>query len=243
MEGASIRPSRPPPHRHPVIPNPLFSIQLPTVQSSLEGRENSEKSSHQNLLASRHRSSKENGSFKDKKRQLSSTSPKQERKERTVGRNNSCVHRSGHSRAPEQPLVVHTEPQRKARCLGLSPATNGAPLVTRTFSFSLSPPYNISESKTQPSPALRLHISRSYLPKTAVEPQNRIPTQARTSLHGPLPSLGILSLRPNIVARTITNTYPGFSSHSSFHRHRFFLHSSRQSTTQKKEVAVEEHKR
>ncbi|XP_076012503.1 tubulin monoglycylase TTLL3 [Genypterus blacodes] len=242
VEGASIRRSRPPPHRQTAIPNPLVSIQLPSVQSSSEGREMTEKLPHQNhhTVAFRHRSSKENRSFGDKKRQLSSTPPKQEHKGRTLGRNHSCVHRSGPSQAPEQLLVVQTEPQRKARCLGLSPAPNGAPLVTRTFSFSLRSPNNISESKTLPSPALRLHISRSYLPKTAVALQHRTPTQARASLQGPLPSLDVCSLRPNIVARTKTN--PGFSSHSSFYRHRFFLHSSGKSASQKKEVAVEEHK-
>ncbi|KAF7659892.1 hypothetical protein LDENG_00291510 [Lucifuga dentata] len=246
VEGAPIRSSRPlAPHRHPVISNPPQSIQPPSEQSSSERHEKTEKSlDHKSYAVSQpHRLDKENRSVGEKKRQLPLTSPNREHEGRTVSHSTSFGRRSCRSQAFEQSLVVHTEPERKARCLGLSLINNRASLVTRTLSFSLSPPYSISDSKTQASPVLRSQLSRSYLAQTAAEPQHRTHTWASSSLQGPLPSLEVFSLRPNIVAGTVTSHYPAFSSHSSFHRHRFFLHSSHSSRMVKKqEVAQEEYK-
>ncbi|XP_071775568.2 tubulin monoglycylase TTLL3 [Centroberyx gerrardi] len=244
VEGALIRHSRPAPHRHPVIPDPPLSTQLLSVQSSSEGVERTDKSSsHKPYAASacRH-SGKENQSVGEKKRQLLSASPKREREGRRTGQKTSSGHRSCRSLAPEQPLVVHTEPQRKARRLGLSLSGSGAPLVSRTLSFSLSPPYSMSDSKSQPNPVLGSQSSRPYLPRTAFEPQHRALNRGLPSLHGPLPALEIFSLRPNIVAGAVASRCPALSSHPSLHRHQFILNSHRQTMARYKGGGTGEHK-
>ncbi|TKS71553.1 Tubulin monoglycylase TTLL3 [Collichthys lucidus] len=234
VEGAPIRPSRPPLNRQNIISNQPLTIQCPSGKSSSEevetahhkaaGRKSSAVSTFQLP-----RSGKENRADGEKKRQLISASPKRERGEgRTEVQNTSCVRRSGRSLVSEQPLVLHTEPQRKARRLGLSLGANGTILVPRSLSFSLSPPQNISECKSQPIPGHGSHISRSFFPQTAFEPQHRTSTRVFPSLRGPLPTLQVLSLRPNIVAGTTVSRNPNVSSHPSVHRHQMILCSRRQ---------------
>ncbi|KAI3370176.1 hypothetical protein L3Q82_024961 [Scortum barcoo] len=240
VEGAPIRQSRPPLHRQNVISNPPPTIQFPSGQSPSEEVETTQKpsglkSSADSVFCS---SGKENRAVGEKKRQLTSTSPKREREGKTEVQNISCVRRSCRGLASEQPLVVNTEPQRKARRLGLGLGANGATLVPRSLSLSLSPPHRMSDCKSQPNPGHGAHISRSFLPQTACEPQHRTSSRIFPSLRGPLPTLEVLSLRPNIVA----GPNPNLSSHPSVHRHQLCLHSQRQSMANHKRECKGEHK-
>ncbi|XP_033483383.2 tubulin monoglycylase TTLL3 [Epinephelus lanceolatus] len=241
VEGAPIRRSRPPFHRQTVISNRPLTIQFPSDQSSSEELETTHKASGQKsyTVPAFHRSGKEN---REKRRQVTSTSAKRECEKRTEVQKTSFVRRSSHSVACEQPLVVHTEPQRKARRLALSLGATGATLVPRSLSFSLSPPHNMSECKSQASPGHGSHISRSFIPQTAFEPQHRTPTRVFPPLRGPLPTLEVFSLRPNIVARTTDCRNPNLSSHPSVHRQQLFLCSQRQSMSKLKGEHTWEHK-
>ncbi|KAM3877862.1 tubulin monoglycylase TTLL3 [Diretmus argenteus] len=228
VEGASIRRSRPSLYRHPVIPDPLLTSQLSSDQSSSEEVERTDTpSSHKPCAASAcHHSGKENQSFGEKTRQLSSASPKRECVGRTMGcPNTSSSRRSGHSLAPEQPLVVHTEPRRKSRHLGSSLRGSGAPLLPRTLSCSLSLPYSMSDSKPQNNPILGSQNSRLFLPQTAVEPQHRALNRGLSSLHGPLPALEVFSLHPKPVVGKLASRCPALSSYSSLHRDQLYPHS------------------
>ncbi|XP_042258997.1 tubulin monoglycylase TTLL3 [Thunnus maccoyii] len=231
VEGAPIRRSRPPLQRQTVISNTPLAVHFPSEHLSSEEVENTHKPSGQKSCAvsAFRRSGKENRAVGEKKRQLTSDSPKREQEGRTEVQNTSCVRRSCRSLVSEQPLIIHTEPWRKARRLGLS--LNGATLVPRSLSFSLSPPHSFSDCKTQIKPGRRSHISRSFLPLAASEPQHRTSTRLFPSLQGQLPTLEVFSLRPNIVAGTVACRNPTFFSHSSVHRHQLFLHSYRQTVT------------
>ncbi|XP_051270312.1 tubulin monoglycylase TTLL3 isoform X2 [Dicentrarchus labrax] len=245
VEGAPIRRLRPPLHRQTVISNPPLSIQFPSDQPLSEEAETThQKPSVQksSTVLAFHRSGKENRAVGEKKRQLISVSPKRECEGRTEVQNTSCVRRSCRSLASEQPLVVHTEPQRKARRLGLSLGANGVTLVPRSLSFSLSPPHSTSDCKSQPNPGHGSHISRSFFPQTAFEAQRRTSTRVVPSLRGPLPTLEVLSLRPNIVAGTTACRNPNMTSHPSIHRHQLFLCSGRQSMGKYKRECAGEHK-
>lgn len=241
VEGAPIRRSRPP-HRQAVISNPPLTIQFPSDQSSSEEVETIHKSSGQesSKVSGFCRSGKENRAVGEKKRQLTSTTPKRERERRTEVQKTSYVRRSCRSLVSEQPLAVHAEPQRKAQRLGLG--VNGATLVPWSLSFSLSPPYSMARCKYQPSPGHGSHISRSFLPQTAFERQHRTSTQVFPSLRGPLPTLEVFNLRPNIVAETTGFLNPHMSSHFSVHRHQLILCSRRQSVAKYKGECREEHK-
>ncbi|XP_054472223.1 tubulin monoglycylase TTLL3-like, partial [Anoplopoma fimbria] len=240
VEGAPIRRSRPLLHRQTVIFNPTLAIQSPLDQSLSEKVETSQKPSGQrsNAVSAFRHSGKENLAAGKIKRQLTSTSPKSEPEGKTDVKNTSCVNRSCRSLACEQPLVVHTEPQRKAQRWGLSFGANGVTLVPRSFSFSLSPPH----SKSQADPGHGSHISRSFFPQTAFEPQHRTPNRVFPSLRGPLPTLEVLSLQPNIVVGTTACRNPNLSSHPSVPRHQLFLCSRRQSTAKFKGECTGEHK-
>lgn len=243
VEGSPIRRSRPPLHRKIVISNPSLTIQLPSDQSPSEEVEMTQKPSGQKSSAVSvfRRSGKENRAVGEKKRQLISTSPKRDREGRTEVQNTSCVRRSCRNLASEQPVVVHTEPQRKARRLGLCHGANGATLVPRSLSFSLSPPHRMSDCKSQPNPGHGSHISRSFLPQTAFEPQHRTSTRIFPSLQGHLPTLEVFSLRPNIVAGSAACRNPNLSSHPSVHRHQLSLRSRRQSMARYKGECTGEH--
>ncbi|XP_074489166.1 tubulin monoglycylase TTLL3 isoform X1 [Sebastes fasciatus] len=244
VEGAPIRRSRPPLHRQTVISNPPLDIQFPPDQSLSGEVETTHKpSGHKSYAVSTFRhSGKENRSAGEKKRQLTSTSPKREAEGRPDVQTTSCVSKSRRSLAREQPLVVHTEPQRKARRLGLSLGANGATLVPRSLSFSLSPPHSMKDCRSQANPGHGSHISRSFLPQTAFEAKHRTPTRVFPSLRGPLPTLVVFSLRPNIVAGATACRNPNLSSHPSVHRHQFFLCSQRQSMGKYKRECTGEHK-
>ncbi|XP_030274535.1 tubulin monoglycylase TTLL3 isoform X2 [Sparus aurata] len=234
VEGAPIRRSRPL-HRQTVFSNPSLTIQFPSDQSSSQDKETSHKPSRQNpSTVSFHVSGKENRAVGEKKRQLTLTSPKREHEGRTEVQNRSCVRRSCRSLASEQTLATHTEPQRKARRFGMSLGANGVTLVPRSLSFALSPPPSTSDCKSTPSTGHRSHISRPFLPQTALEPQHRTSAGVFPSLRGPLPTLEVLSLRPNIVVGTIACQNPNVSSHPSIPRHQFFLCSQRQSVAKHK---------
>lgn len=222
VEGAPLRRSRPPLHRQTVFSNPSLTIQFPSDQSSSQDNETSRKPSRQNpSTVSFHVSGKENRAVGEKKRQLTSTSPKRESEGRTEVQNRSCVRKSCRSLASEQTLATHAEPQRKARRFGMSLGANGVTLVPRSLSFAPSPPPSTSHCKSMPSTGHRSHVSRSFLPPTAFEPQHRTSTGVFPSLRGPLPSLEVFSLRPNIVVGTIACRNPNVSSHPSIPRHQF----------------------
>lgn len=245
VEGAPIRRLRPPLHRQTVISNPPLTIQFPSDQPLSEEAETAhhkpfvQKSS---TVLAFHHSGKENRAVGEKKRQLISISPKRECEGRTEVQNMSCVRRSCRSLASEQPLVVHTEPHRKAQRLGLSLGANGVTLVPRSLSFSLSPPHSMSDCKSQPNPGHGSHISRSFFPQTASEAQRRTSTRVFPSLRGPLPTLEVLSLRPNIVAGTTACRNPNLTSHPSVHRHQLFLCSGRQGVGKYKRECASEQK-
>lgn len=243
VEGAPIRQSRPSFHRT-IISNPPLTIQFPSEQSSSEEVEATHKPSGQKSSAGStiRRSGKENRAVGEQKRQVTSTSPKREREGRAEVQHTSCVRRSRRSLASEQPLVVHIEPQRKARRLGLSLGANGATLVPRSLSFSLTLHQSLSDCKSQPNPGHGSHISRSFLPQTAFEPQRRTSTRVFPSLRGPLPTLEVFSLRPNIVAGTTACRHPNLSSRPSVHGHQLFLHARWQSMTRYKGECTGEHK-
>ncbi|KAM7422418.1 hypothetical protein PAMA_010459 [Pampus argenteus] len=240
VEGAPIRRSRPPLHRQTVISNAPLTIQFSSDYSSSEEVGSTDKPSGQksSAISAFCHSGKENRVVGEKKRQLTSASPKREHEGRTAVQNTSSVRRSCRSLISEQPLVTHIEPQRKARRLGRGLSGNGATLVPRSLSFSLSPPHSISDYKTQNKPGHGSHISRSFLPPAASEHQHRTSTRVFTSLQSQLPTLEVVSLRPNIVACR----NPTFSSYSTFHRRELFFHSYRQTVAKCKDCTGTGHK-
>ncbi|XP_008305261.1 tubulin monoglycylase TTLL3 [Stegastes partitus] len=239
VEGASIRRSRPLLNRQTVASDtPLIDL-FPSDQPSTEETKHKPLGQKPHTVAAFCRSGKEN---QETKRQLTSTCPKRECEMRAAVQNTSCVRRSSRSLACEQSLVVHSEPQRKARRLGLSFRANGTTLVPRSLSFSLSPPHSKSEGKPQFTAGSGSRISRSFLPQTTFAPRHRISKQAFPSFQGPLPSLEVLHLRPNIVAGTTVCRKSAFSAHPSDHKHQLFLHSQRQSTARHKGENTGEHK-
>lgn len=228
VEGAPIKRSRPLLHRRTVISNATLTIQFPSEHLSSEEVKIKHKPSGKKSCAVSTfcRSDKENQPVGEKKRQLTSVSPKRECEGRTEVQN-YCVRRSCRNLVSEQ-LVIRNEPQSKARRLGLSLSGNEATLVPSSLSFSLSPPHSFSDCKTQNKPRHGSHTFRSFPPLAASQPQHRTSTQVFPSLHGPLPTLEVFSLRPKIVVGTIACRNPTLSSHSSFHRHQLFLRSCRQ---------------
>ncbi|XP_071350472.1 tubulin monoglycylase TTLL3 isoform X2 [Trachinotus anak] len=245
VEGAPVRRPKPLLHRQTAISNVPLTIQFPSDRTSSEEVETTHKLSGQKphaVAAFRH-SGKENRIVGEKKTQPTSTSPKRVCEGRTDihnTQNTSCVRRSCRGLLSEQPLVVPTEPQRKARRLGLG--ANGATLVPRSLSFSVSPPHSMPHCKTQPNPGHGSYISRSFLPQTAFEAQHRTSTKVFPSLQGPLPTLEIVSLRPNVVTGAAACHYPTLSSHPSLHRHHLFLRSHRQSVAKCKRDCTAEDK-
>ncbi|XP_059184415.1 tubulin monoglycylase TTLL3 [Centropristis striata] len=237
VEGAPLRRSRP--HRQTVISNIPLTIQFPPDQSLSEDTETSHQPSHykSHSVPSFHCSGKENRAVGEKKRQLTLTSPKREREGRTEVP--SFTRRSSRSLTCNQPLVVHTEPQRKARRLALGFGANGVTLVPRSFSFSLSPPHSMSDCKSQANPSHGAHISRAFLTQTAFEPQHRT-TRVFPSLRGPLPTLEVFSLQPNITAGATACRNPNVSSNPNVHK--LMLCSQRQSMAKHKEEFTVQHK-
>ncbi|XP_047437812.1 tubulin monoglycylase TTLL3 [Mugil cephalus] len=235
VEGAPIKRSRPLLQRQTVISDAPLTGHFASGQSFPEKIETKPKIFGQKphtVAAFRH-TGKEN---QEKKRQLTCTSPKRECEVRAEFQNTSNVRRSCRSMMYEQPLVVHTEPQRKARRLGSSQRVNRTTLVPRSLSFSLSPLH----SKPQVKPH-RGGISRSFLPQTNFEPQHRTPTRGFPSFQGPLPSLEVFRLRPNIVAGTTACCNSVFTSHPSLHKHQLFPQSQRQGITRFKGEHKGEH--
>lgn len=241
VEGAPIRRSRRT-YRQMVISNPPFTIQSPSEQSSSVEVETTMKSSGQESseVSAFCYSGKENRAVGEKKKTLKSASPKQECKGRTEVQNTSFVRRAHRSVVSEQSLAVQTETQRRTQRLGLG--ISGAALIPWSLSFSFSPSHRMPLCKCQPSPSHGSHFSRSLLPQTAFERQHRTSTQMFPSLSGPLPTLEVFSLQPNIVAGTTTFHNPYMSSHSSLHRNQLVLCSRRQSMAKYKRGCREEHK-
>uniref|UniRef100_A0A3Q3XSJ4 Tubulin tyrosine ligase-like family, member 3 n=1 Tax=Mola mola TaxID=94237 RepID=A0A3Q3XSJ4_MOLML len=207
VEGAPVRRTRPP-HRRTVSSNPL------SVQHKSSGQEASK-------LSSFCHSGMEN---REKKRQLTSLSPKRECEGRKEAQN---IHRSSWGLVSKQPLAPQAEPRRKVQCLGLG--ASGATLVPWSLSSSLSPPHSVVRFKCQPSQGHGSYISRSFFPQTAFESQNKNSNQVFPSLSGPLPTLDIFSLPRNIVAGAAAFHSPNLFSRSNIDRRRSFLCSQKQS--------------
>uniref|UniRef100_A0A8D0B2B3 Tubulin tyrosine ligase-like family, member 3 n=1 Tax=Sander lucioperca TaxID=283035 RepID=A0A8D0B2B3_SANLU len=141
------------------------------------------------------------------------------------------------------PLTIQFPPdQSSSEEVEMTLGANGATLVPRSLSFSLCPPHSMSDCTSQANPGHGSHISRSFLPQTAFKPQHRTPTRVFPSLQGPLPTLEVFSLRPNIVAGSTACCNPNMSSHPSHHRHQLFLCSQRHSMAKYKGEFTGEHK-
>ncbi|XP_068171562.1 tubulin monoglycylase TTLL3 isoform X2 [Antennarius striatus] len=229
VEGARLRRLRPA-HRQTVLSN--LPITIPTDQSSSQEDETAQKPSGQIFPASSFHCS-----CKGKKKQLSSksASPKRGHRGTTEVHNTSHVCKSHFSLAFEQPLVIQSEPQRKAQRLGVG--TNGISVVPWSLSFSLSSRHGTSGCKRQMKPDHDLHISRTFLRHTAVEPRQRTSSQVVPSLQVPLPALKVFSLRPNIASGIVANRSP----QTCIHNHQSFLCTRRQSKFRFKGEHKEEH--
>lgn len=177
-----------------------------------------------------------------KKSQMTSTCPKREH-DRKAERQNTCpVRKSCRSVACEQPASVHTEPQKKAQRLGLRRRVSGATLVPRSLSFSLDPACCTSEGKHQSIHHHASHTSKSFLSQRSSEPQHKISSRVFPSLQGPLPTLEIFQLQPNIVTGTNVCHNSAFLSHPTTHKHQLCLNSQRQVKARHKGELTEEHK-
>uniref|UniRef100_A0A3P9BJ08 Tubulin tyrosine ligase-like family, member 3 n=1 Tax=Maylandia zebra TaxID=106582 RepID=A0A3P9BJ08_9CICH len=164
-----------------------------------------------------------------KKSQMTSTCPKREH-DRKAERQNTCpVRKSCRSVACEQPASVHTEPQKKAQRLGLRRRVSGATLVPR-------------KGKHQSIHHHASHTSKSFLSQRSSEPQHKISSRVFPSLQGPLPTLEIFQLQPNIVTGTNVCHNSAFLSHPTTHKHQLCLNSQRQVKARHKGELTEEHK-
>lgn len=223
MEGAPIRQSRPP-HRQ------LITTQLFSEQSSSEMTETIQKCSGEESseVAAFCCSDKENQAVGEKKKQQQTArTAKRACEGRTDVQKTSYARRSRHGLVSEQPPVAHAEPQRKSQRLGLG--YNGAPLVPLNLSFSLGPPDRVAHCKCQPRPGHANHISRSFLPHFAtLERKHRTTSQVLPSLRGPLPTMEVFRLRPNIVAGSSLFHNPNMSTCSTVRRQQLFHCSRRQ---------------
>ncbi|XP_053724365.1 tubulin monoglycylase TTLL3 [Synchiropus splendidus] len=106
------------------------------------------------------------------KRQLTS-SPKRDQHGRTGVSRMSCTRRFSRSLGPELPLVMNTEPQSKARCLGLAHGSNVTTLVPRSLSLSLIPPQSKQDSKMQNKHRHETRTSVQNAAQTASAPHCR----------------------------------------------------------------------
>ncbi|KAM8915397.1 tubulin monoglycylase TTLL3 [Spinachia spinachia] len=204
VEGAPVRRSRHRLHKHTGFPSPILATHFPPDQSQ-------KTSSQTYALDAFCHSGKEKQTAVEKKRQRTKTSFRLEREGRTDVQNTSRV---------DAPLMVHTEPQRKAQRLGWGLGAKVPTLVPRSFSFSLGAPVNTGH---QPL------VSRSVLPQTAFRPQQRSPVGGFPSIPGPLPTMEVFSLRPRIVSGTSACRNPRSFTHHSVRRRPLFLRPQRQS--------------
>ncbi|XP_039884775.1 tubulin monoglycylase TTLL3 [Simochromis diagramma] len=177
-----------------------------------------------------------------KKSQMTSTCPKREH-DRKAERQNTCpVRKSCRSVACEQPVSVHTEPQKKAQRLGSRRRVSGATLVPRSLSFSLDPACCTSEGKHQSIRHHASHTSKSFLSQRSSEPQHKISSRVFPSLQGPFPTLQVFQLQPNIVTGTNVCHNSAFLSHPTTHKHQLCQNSQRQVKARHKGELTEEHK-
>ncbi|KAL6111570.1 ttll3 [Pungitius sinensis] len=221
VEGAPVRRSRHRPHKQTAFCSPTLATHFPLDQSLSEKAETTHKC----------HSGKEKQTAVDKLSQLTTTSSGLEREGGPDIQNTSCVDISCRSLAWDHPLMVHTEPRRKAQRLGLGLGGKVPTLVPRSFSFSLSPPVN---------PGHQPLISRAVVPQTALKLQQRSPRRSFPSLRGPLPTMEVFSLQPSIVSGTSACRNPRLSSHHSVHRRQLLLRSQRQSMAIFREERTEE---
>lgn len=240
VEGAPIRRSRPP-HRQIVISHPALTLPLSSDQSSPEEGETKHKSSDQESRdVSFCRSGKENRAVAEKKRQPASSTPKRQHGGEREVQKSAYVRRSCRSLVSEQPVPLHTEPQRKAQRLGLG--VSGATLVPWSLSFSLNRSHSMAHCKCQPSPGHESHMTRASPAQISFERHQRTSAPIFPSLKGPLPTLEVFSLRPNVVARTAVVHNRHLSSHSGIHSHPLVVCSRRRSMAKLKAESREEHK-
>lgn len=183
VEGAHIRRSKPS-HRLPAIPNPPHAAPFPPQQPPVSGTTvPTWKTSVNKAAAPFLPSEKEN---------------------RTV----AAVQKASRVRRPRRGrgCMSHSVPRRKSQRLVL--VDNSAPLVPWNLSFTLSPPDGAPphgcQSRLQPPVS---HTSRSLPQCAALERKSSNTSttstrhQALPSLEVPLPTMQVLSLRPNICRR------------------------------------------
>lgn len=183
VEGAPIRRSKPP-HRLPAIPNPPQAAPFPPDQPPASETADStwKVSCEQVSRAAAVPSDKENRTVRD----VQKTS-----RVRQSRRGQGCT--------------SHSEPLRKSQRWGLG--DKSAPLVPWNLSFTLCPPDRAPPGRCQPrlQPPVS-HTSRSSQPQcAALERKSRSTTtrqQALPSLRGPLPTMEVFSLQPNVCGRT-----------------------------------------
>lgn len=219
VEGAAVRRSK-----H--LPQPCLSIQFPSDQTSSVQDVRTRQPSLQQLhrVTSCGLSCKENQTVRDKKTQTATTSTKKLHERRREIHNSQNPPRP---RDSDQPRAAGTVTQRKKQRLRHS--ANRTSLVPRSLSFSLG-----STQKPKPSQQLPTsHVTRFSLPQAVAESQHRTPPRACPSLQGPLPTLDVFSLKPNVVSGAAACL--SLSSHRSFYRHHSFLCPRRQTMAKYKE--------
>lgn len=183
VQGAPIRRSKPP-HRLPAIPNPPQTAPFPPDQPpASETADSTWKMSCEEVSrAATVPSDKENRTVRDVQKAA-----------------RVCQSRRG------QGCTSHSEPLRKSQRLGLG--DKSAPLVPWNLSFTLCPPDRAPPGGCQPRllPSVS-HTSGSSHPQcAALERKSRSTTtrqRALPSLRGPLPTMEVFSLQPNVCGRT-----------------------------------------
>ncbi|KAK6319298.1 hypothetical protein J4Q44_G00105090 [Coregonus suidteri] len=171
VEGAPLKRPRLPPHRIPVIPDPPLTTHTRTNQSAPEAED---KPSNNRPSPCRRPSGKDNQSGGG-----GNMFPKRDGEGGALGRQHtSPTLRSSQRMAPEHPQALHSEPQKRARCLGLSLGSSWPlRLVPRTLSHSLSTPCGTLGGDTHPShpnphpqPAPGPRTARPFLSQSSLGP-------------------------------------------------------------------------
>ncbi|XP_067097241.1 tubulin monoglycylase TTLL3 [Osmerus mordax] len=199
VEGAPLRRPRPPLPRHQVNPDPPPTTQPVSNQSASELTHRTGMPSNDKPTAAsgRRPSGKENHLQGTKKKQPPIESPKKECEGRTLKRLNATpTLKLSRRLAPERPLVLHTEPQKRACHVGLSQSSVGPlRLVPRTLYYSLNSPCSTSDPQL-PS-TLEPRTSRPLIPGPTLGPSCRAPPWGLPTLYSPTPALEVFSLRPS----------------------------------------------
>ncbi|CAB1353837.1 unnamed protein product [Coregonus sp. 'balchen'] len=229
VEGAPLKRPRLPPHRIPVIPDPPLTTHTRTNQSAPEAED---KPSNNRPSPCRRPSGKDNQSGGG-----GNMFPKRDGEGGALGRQHtSPTLRSSQRMAPEHPQALHSEPQKRARCLGLSLGSSWPlRLVPRTLSHSLSTPCGTLGGDTHPShpnphpqPAPGPRTARPFLSQSSLGPPRKAPTRGLPTLYGPIPALEVFGLRPSPLTGPLSGPCPTLASDPGLRIHQFLPHFHRQ---------------